>query len=505
MLRFVILILIAIKIFCKNLENIFIISFEYKVIIKVKGPSPVQIINKSFSTLPSYIYNSKGNLIAQNKYEINIEQEEEIITMKWNSKLTKLSKMFFEVQSIIEIDLSNYDSSSVNAMNMMFQDCTNVKKIVFTNFKTDKVTSSYSMFYRCKYLTSLDLSSFRTKINRNFGSMFCGCESLTSLDLSTFDTSTVTHIDNMFKDCVLLTSLNLKSFKTIKGEKINRMFYNCRSLIYLDLSNLDTTNIYAYEEIFTGCSNLKYLNLNNVIERNGFDFSTFFSGVPENIIICINEEKTPILYGLIKQKQCPIEDCLEEMNVQNVSILVSSSFCTAYLFSYNNNNCYENCELNFIIKGNEENFPNKNCLYQINKCLDCSFDSLINKNLCNSCNLNEGFYPKENDPKNVDNYYECYHKNEIQNRYYLDNNDLLFKPCYDSCDTCDQKGDATYHYCLTCKNNYTECNNEFYSSLNNNYKNCYEKCPFYYYIDLNMNKTYCIEYPECPFFSYSYN
>ena len=80
------------------------------------------------------------------------------------------------------------------------------------------------------------------------------------------------------------------------------------------------------------------MNILNAKEKSGLDFSNFFNGVPENIIICINKEKTPLLYEQIMKKNCPKMDCLDELNEKKVHILSKSDECTTYHFSSDNNN-----------------------------------------------------------------------------------------------------------------------------------------------------------------------
>ena len=65
--------------------------------------------------------------------------------MVWDNKLTSLAKMFYQLENIIEIDFSEFDSSKVNYMYMMFEGYSNVKKIDFTNFQTTEVLYWYSM------------------------------------------------------------------------------------------------------------------------------------------------------------------------------------------------------------------------------------------------------------------------------------------------------------------------------------------------------------------------
>ena len=498
MQRYIFLFIFFFQAFCKHLYQ-FIILFEEKVKIKIKGPGNIQIIFNSFNKLPDRIYNSKNALIAQSQSQISTNKKEETIIMVWDNKLTSLAKMFYLLENIIEIDFSEFDSSKVKYMYMMFEGCSNVKKIDFTNFQTSEVLSWYSMFRYCRSLTSLNLSSFRTSKNKDFGSFFVGCSSLTSLDLSTFDASTVSHFDYMFHDCVLLTSLNLKNFKMINAVKIHGMFYNCKSLVYLDLSYLDLRKVTKLDDMFYGCNNLKYLNLLNAKEKTGFDFSNIFAPIPKNIIVCIDKTKTPILYEQIMQKNCPIINCLEDLNNNKINVLVKTDFCLTYHFSLDNNNCYENCDANYFIEKNDNTFPKKNCIYKINKCRICSFKSLINNNLCESCNNNEDFYPIENDIKNIGIYHDCYKKNEIKKYFYFDEKDLVFKSCFNSCETCDRKGNHLYHYCLTCKINYIDSDKEYFSeNINIKYKNCYDICPYYYYFDINKNKKFCTENFKCP-------
>ena len=101
----------------------------------------------------------------------------------------------------------------------------------------------------------------------------------------------------------------------------------------------------------------------------------------------------------------------------------------------------------------------------------------MEKNLCTKCNI--GYYPKENDIKNLGEYINCY--NETEEGYYLDIN--IYKKCYYTCKTCEIKGNDKYHNCLICNSNYT-----FEININN-YKNCYEN---YYNISYN-DSLYILE------------
>ena len=62
------------------------------------------------------------------------------------------------VENIVSVDLSNFDSSLINDTHSMCQGCTSLKEINFTNFDTSSITDINSMFKGCSSLESLDLS-----------------------------------------------------------------------------------------------------------------------------------------------------------------------------------------------------------------------------------------------------------------------------------------------------------------------------------------------------------
>ena len=120
------------------------------------------------------------------------------------------------------------------------------------------------------------------------------------------------------------------------------------------------------------------------------------------------------------------------------------------------------------------------------KCSSCTQRSVF-YNQCVTCNNN--YYPILNDSSNLYYYIKCYQNPE---GYYLDIYDSFYKPCYNSCKTCDIKGAEELHNCLICKS-------EYYFELNyDNYTNCYDKCKYYYYFDNKTNKYYCTKEAECP-------
>ena len=112
------------------------------------------------------------------------------IKYSFKGKLTKTNYMFYSCDSIIKLDLSNFNTKNVNDMSFMFSFCKNLKSLDLTNFNTENVNNMYHMFYFCKSLTSLNLSSFNFGKVNNMNYMFACCSSLKKLvitDLESFN------------------------------------------------------------------------------------------------------------------------------------------------------------------------------------------------------------------------------------------------------------------------------------------------------------------------------
>ena len=94
----------------------------------------------------------------------------------------------------------------------------------------------------------------------------------------------------------------------------------------------------------------------------------------------------------------------------------------------------------------------------------------------------------ENEQSNMGEYINCY--NNLTG-YYLDIEDSLFKKCFDTCETCEIKGDNKTHNCLECNIYYP------FSITVNHYSNCYENCTYYYFFDEELN-YFCTDDSSCP-------
>jgi len=196
---------------------------------------------------------------------------------------TDSSKMFFseiveqKIRNVLDIDLSNFNTSNVTNMSYMFAEMFNLTSLDISNFDTSKVTNMHAMFYKMSNLTTLNLSNFNTSKVTDMGFMFATTPKLTTLDLSSFDTSQVTNMEAMFNVMSNLTTLNLSNFNTSNVTDMGWMFSFMSRLASLNLSNFDTSKVTNMSHMFSGMISLTTLDLSNFDASQVTDMSYMFS------------------------------------------------------------------------------------------------------------------------------------------------------------------------------------------------------------------------------------
>ena len=115
------------------------------------------------------------------------EKGKYIIKYIFTNNLTNTNCMFCDCKSLINIDLSNFNTQNITNMKSMFYNCKSLTNLDLSNFNTQNVTDMRSMFYNCKSLISLDLSNFNTRNVTDKGWMFFGCELLKKENIITKD------------------------------------------------------------------------------------------------------------------------------------------------------------------------------------------------------------------------------------------------------------------------------------------------------------------------------
>ena len=149
-------------------------------------------------------------------------------------------------------------------------------------------------------------------------------------------------------------------------------------------------------------------------------------------------------------------------------------------------NCISECKRDFYIN---QTIQQKICICDLIQCYTCSKES-FKKNLCTSCDVENGYYPLYDASNNI--FYPYFKCDKSPEGYYFDEVNSVYKLCYFSCKTCGKKGNSTDHNCLECKYNYK------FELYKNSYKNCYEDCPYFHFYEEKENKSICTTNLECP-------
>ena len=126
------------------------------------------------------------------------------------------------------------------------------------------------MFAHCSSLISLNLSSFETpSLNQNYR-MFYYCSALKALDMSNFNFTNANSIDEMFNGCGSLISLNLINFNIPSNIGINNIFgSNNKNLIYCVNNNSLYTQLVNNDILNNDCSNICFnYSSKIIIEKN---------------------------------------------------------------------------------------------------------------------------------------------------------------------------------------------------------------------------------------------
>ena len=167
-----------------------------------------------------------------------------------------MSYMFSKCQTLLSLDVTNFNTEKVTNMSFMFSKCQTLTSLDVSKFNTANVSDMSDMFSGCLKLTSLDVSKFNTVNVMNMSGMFSDCDALTSLDLTNFNTEKVTYMSSMFSDCDALTSLDVTNFNTAKVTNMSYMFVNCVALTSLYLTNFNTEKVTDMSYMFFGCQAL---------------------------------------------------------------------------------------------------------------------------------------------------------------------------------------------------------------------------------------------------------
>jgi surface protein len=94
--------------------------------------------------------NEKEEIEIKNIYALN--KEDNTIKLIFTKKIESTECMFNQCSDISEVDLSNFDSSSIKSFAAMFQHCSPLKFVNFSSLDTSSATYMGYIFYGCSSL-----------------------------------------------------------------------------------------------------------------------------------------------------------------------------------------------------------------------------------------------------------------------------------------------------------------------------------------------------------------
>lgn len=259
----------------------------------------------------------------------------ELDVSSWNTEsVTSMNHTFSGARSLEYIDVSDWDVSNVRSMTAMFSSTGALNGIDVSLWNTERLVAMDRIFDGASSLTSIDVSRWNTSLVTTTSSAFAATYKLTSLDINDWDTSSLTNASWMFSSAQSLTSLDLSQWNTSQLRDIYSMFASTHQLESLNVSGWDTSKIINAREAFKWAYNLTNLDLSswdmsNVTEQSGMFESTkalkeIIFGPKFKII------ESDIFYGSIAE-YLPYKN--EWHNIANPGYSVGSEMMTEVDFS----------------------------------------------------------------------------------------------------------------------------------------------------------------------------
>ena len=297
------------------------------IYLKVKGKNSQKIINKNFISNCLVYYN--GDIIDFNGTIFLDNNNNNNLTLIWKNKLNTSEYLFQDSESIIEIDLSKFDTSEITSMGGMFNGCINLQYINFSNIDTSSVTNMNIMFQNCHSLTSLDLSHFNTSKVKEMQGMFFQCKSIVSLNLSNFNTSNLYYMNYMFYYCSSLREIDFTNINTTNVITMKYLFAYCKKLISINLNNFDVKNVSNFDGMFLLCESLTYVNLSNWQINKAYNLSYMFYGCYS--LISIDLPYFP--QKEIRDMKYMFSFCKSLKEIDLTNVIINNSYINRFFYS----------------------------------------------------------------------------------------------------------------------------------------------------------------------------
>ena len=195
------------------------------------------------------------------------------IKIIFHKKMKYCCFMFACCYNIIEIDLSNFDTSDIVNMSGMFYGCKLLKHISgISCWNISNVIDMSYMFFYCESIQIFpDISLWNTSNVEKMNKMFAKCRSLLAApDISKWNVSKVKNMQYMFFLCKSLSYFpDISNWNVTNLKDITGMFEQCHSLTYFpNLSNLNIPNNIRMDYLFFNCFSLSFISNKSILKRN---------------------------------------------------------------------------------------------------------------------------------------------------------------------------------------------------------------------------------------------
>jgi len=183
---------------------------------------------------------------------------------------------FFVGIPISELDVSDWDTSSVTTMANAFNGCSQLTELDVSNWDVSNVTNMQNLFSGCSGLTKIDISNWDTSNVTNMNNLFANCTSFTDLNdyVPYLDTSSLTNISRIFL-YYAGEELDVRNFNTSNVTSFSEAFFRIPNVKVLDVSGFDTSNVTSYGGMFADM-----YDLTDVIGIENFNLENVTSDMP---------------------------------------------------------------------------------------------------------------------------------------------------------------------------------------------------------------------------------
>lgn len=186
--------------------------------------------------------------------------------------------LFYRANSLMFVDVSNWDTSKVRSMECMFAVGDSWKAngqlreiIGLEHMDVSNVTDMTCMFYGAAQMTFYDIGGWNVSKVESMNHMFCDNRELRQLDLSKWDVSSLKTVYAMFDDNVKLVTIgDVSHWNTVNLIDAGGWLNDCSVFTgdntgKMDLSGWDTRNLKCTGEMF-------YLTKIHTLDLSGWTF-----------------------------------------------------------------------------------------------------------------------------------------------------------------------------------------------------------------------------------------